>query len=240
MSKNFEYNAAEGKERANGKIKNGVFAYCKLHYADFKYESKTEKEYGVDFIVDKATAKAFKKKFPKNKVREVDTPDFEGIYKIPAPFPEQDEQFVLKLRARAQLARDNADAGLKAGDMVPYSWSNRPKAYEMEDGKVRDITMDENKIPANGSKGHLSYTVLENTYGSFIQLGNILITDLIPYAPKAKATSNEWGEIIQDETTTEFDNAPEAPQESEIQEEADDVPFEADVAEDQDGEDPFA
>jgi 5-deoxy-D-glucuronate isomerase len=93
-------------ENNKGRINNVTFCYVKLQEGAYKYQSKTEREYTVDCVVDKATAKAYKKVFPKNGYREIDTQDFEGIFKIAPIFPESDEQLIIKLKANAQVKRD--------------------------------------------------------------------------------------------------------------------------------------
>ena len=173
-----------------GRVNDVVFGYVKLQSGAYKYQSK-ELEYTVDCIVDKTTAKAFKKEFPKNSYKEFDTNDFEGIYKIKPPF-DAEEQFVIKLKANAQVKVDIDSAGLKAGDLVPYEWNTRPKAFVPVDNGVKDITMT--TLISNGSKGDVSFRIMENSYGKFPQLTGILVTDLIEYIQEG--SGSDFGNVV--------------------------------------------
>jgi len=122
----------------------GILAYVKLQQPDFKYGSTTEKEFAVNLIVDKPTAKAWNKEFPKQKAKEVDRADFEKSYKI-APPTDDDEFFVLSIRKPAQY---------KDGNPIPDAM--RPRAFiKGENGKLQDITKD--VLIANGSVGTICY-----------------------------------------------------------------------------------
>lgn len=179
-------------DKTKGQIKDVVFCYVKLQEGSFKYQSKTEKEYTVDCIVDKATAKAFKKMFPKNGFKEIETEEFEDKYKIPPVYPDNDEQFLIKLKANAQIKVDIPKANLKAGDALPYEWSTRPKAYVPVDGGVKDVTMS--VLIANGSKGTVAFNITENSYGSFPQLTGILVKELIEY--EQQGNMSDFGSVV--------------------------------------------
>lgn len=168
----------------NGKINNVHFAYVKIQRPGKKYQSE-EKEYSVDVVVDKATAKEVKKKFPKNGVKEIDTSDFEDTFKFPPPYPEQDEQFVLKFKTNF-LQKD--------GTEKPYDWSIRPKVYvPSENGKIKDVTMDV-KV-ANGSSGDLAFNYSSTDYGVVHHLSAILVKDLIELAGGA---GTPFGEVVEE------------------------------------------
>lgn len=162
---------------------NAVFGYVKLQQADFKYGSNTEKEYTVDCIVEKSTAKAWNKEFPKQKAKEVDRDDFERIFKIEPPF-DGDELYVIKLKKPAQYK-----------DGTPIPDATRPRVFEVGgNGKLVDITKD--KLVANGSKGVVSYDVKENDFGTFAGLKAIRVDELIEYKKKGGSTSyDELGEV---------------------------------------------
>lgn len=181
------------QDKTKGMIKDVVFGYIKLQGGSFKYQSTTEKEWTVDCIVDKATAKAYKKAFPKNGYKEIDTNEFEDNYKITPPYPKQDEQFILKVRTNANLRGDVPKAGLFEGDEIPYEWNTRPKAFIPVDGGVQDITME--KLISNGSKGDVSIRIIENSYGMFPQLSGILVKELIEYEQK-DGDDSDFGEVI--------------------------------------------
>jgi hypothetical protein len=180
------------EDRTKGMIKDVVFGYVKLQGGAFKYQSTTEREWAVDCIVDKNTAKSYKKVFPKNVYKEIDTDEFEDKYRIKPPFLDQDEQFILKVKANANLRTDIPKAGLREGDEIPYGWNTRPKAFVPVEGGIQDITME--KLIANGSKGDVSIKIIENSYGIFPQLTGILVTELIEY--EQNVNDSDFGEVI--------------------------------------------
>jgi len=176
-----------------GKLFDVTFGFVKLQSGAFKYQSKTELEYTIDCVVDKTTAKAYKKEFPKNGYKEIETKEFENIYKVEAPFPKEDEQYIIKLRANVSIKKDIPKAGLVAGDLIPYEWNTRPKVFIPVDGGVQDITMS--VLVANGSTGDVSFNI--NTYegfGTFPQLSGILVKNLIEYIPKT--SGSDFGDVV--------------------------------------------
>lgn len=190
-----------------GTLNNAVFAYTKIQQADFKYGSSTEKEFSVDCIVDKATAKAWNKQFPKQKAKEIDNDDFERIFKIAPPF-DGDEQFVIKLKKPAQYKKD--------GEIHPVPDQYRPRVFEKgEDGKLVDITKD--KLVSNGSKGVASYEENTNDFGTFARLKAIRVDELIEYKKVGGAASyDELGEVSS--LASDFSDVPEREM-SEVQQE---------------------
>lgn len=148
-------------------LENVTFAYAKIAESDFKYGSNVDKEYSIDCIVDKATAKKFKKQFPKQSVKEFDNDEFVQKYKMEVPFPEQDEQMIIKLKKPA----------VKGGKEMPY----RPRSFiYADDGKTLvDITTS--RLASNGSKGKVRYRVTSNDFGTFAQLDSVLFETFIEY-----------------------------------------------------------
>lgn len=179
-------------KKTTGKLEDVTFAYVKLQSGSTKYQSK-DLEYTVDVIVDKATAKEFKKAYPKNSVKDFDNAEFKEKFKIDPPYPTQDEQFVIKLKAAAQLKADASAAGLVAGDLIPYEWNSRPKVFVPVEGGVEDITL--NVLVANGSKGDVAFTVNSNDFGTFPQLTGILVKDLIEYEAQG-GSSSAFGTVV--------------------------------------------
>ena len=173
---------------------SGVFAYAKIQEPAFKYQSTTEKEFSIDIIVDKPTAKAFGKQFPKQKGKQVDNDDFEEIYKMPPPFPDQDEQFVLKLKRPAQY---------KDGKPLPESYW--PKVMQKKGGKAVQIPRE--VLVGNGSTGKVSYDVNENDYGTFAKLKNILVEDLKEYKKTGGSGADDFGLELEEPTADEFGSA---------------------------------
>lgn len=146
---------------------SGVFAYAKVTEPSKKYQSE-DTEFSIDIIVDKATYKAFGRQFQKQKGKTVDNDDFESIYKIPVPFADQDEQYVLKLKKAATY---------KDGTQLPKQYW--PKLLQAVNGKA--VPISEGVLIANGSNGKVAYDVTENSYGTFAKLKSILVEHLIEY-----------------------------------------------------------
>ena len=222
MSK-LEINEVSGKK--SGFIRDVIFAYIKLQDGSYKYQSKTEKEYTVDCVVDKATAKEFKKQFPKNGYREVETSKFESTFKFAPPYPNEDEQYVIKLKVDVSLSGDVS--GLKAGDPVPYEWSSRPKMFVPVDGGVEDVTMS--VLAANGSKGDVSFRVTTNSYGAFPQLSGILVKELIEYESNGGAGS-AFGAVVGgykagDGNIKQVADTQQEPEQEKVEQEDPDIPF---------------
>lgn len=201
MSKLEIINNEEGQPE-KGYIRGATLCYIKLQEGSFKYGSKTEKEYCVDVVVDKATQKAWKKMFAKNTPKEIDTPEFEGKYKIAPVHPDEDEQFIVKLKAKAQVTKDlqvkdfntQEEITLAKGDPIPYEWNTRPKLFVKGDEGVKDVTMS--VLAANGSVGDVSFKITTNDFGTFPQLTGILVTDLIEYESSGgSGNASPFGEI---------------------------------------------
>ena len=155
---------------SNTVLNNVTFAYVKIQSPVNKYQS-SDTEFTVDCIVSKTDAKAWNKQFPKQKAKEVDNQEFTEKFKMELPFPDQDEQYVIKLKK----------PDIKNGKQLDLRY--RPRVFQSVDGKPVDITFD--VLVANGSKGKASYTVRTNDYGTFGQLDAILVEDLVEYKSTA-------------------------------------------------------
>ncbi len=173
---------------------SGVFAYAKIQEPAFKYQSTTEKEFSIDIIVDKATAKAFGKQFGKQKGKTVDNDEFEEIYKMPPPFSDQDEQYVLKLKRPAQY---------KDGRPLPESYW--PKVMQKKGGKA--VPVPREVLVGNGSVGKVSYDVTENDFGTFAKLKNILVEELVEYKKSGGSGADDFGLELEVPTADEFGSA---------------------------------
>lgn len=146
-------------------LKNVTLAYAKIAEPSTKYESK-DLEYSVDVIVDKATAKAWNKEFPKQKAKEFELDEFVEKFKMESPVA-GDEVYVIKLKKGAS----------KDGEMFDEKF--RPKVFldTLEDDvKVRtDITVS--RLISNGTVADVSYRITENKFGTFANLQNIRIDE---------------------------------------------------------------
>ena len=161
---------------------SGVLAYVCVQTPTNKYQSDL-KEYKVSIIVDEDTADAWEERFPKQSAKVVKTQDFEGLYKIKPPYPEEKKQYVLTIKKAAQY---------QDGNPIPDIY--KPKVLERNaDGTATDVT--ETKLPANGSEGKVSFDVRSNDYGSFAGLKNVLVESMIEYK-KEVAAGDEFGVAV--------------------------------------------
>lgn len=164
-------------------INNVTFLYTNIQVPKNKYQSE-EKEWSVQVVISKEEAKAWNKKFPKQKAKSFDNDEFKEKFDIEPPFANQDEQFTIK------LARGTT---FKNGTEVPQKYA--PKVYlQVAKGKVSDITMT--KLIANGSKGKAAFDVVENSFGTFAKLNSICVEKLIEYTATG---GSPFGDVVEDE-----------------------------------------
>ena len=173
-------------------LNNTTLAFVKVAESDKKYQSE-DREYSLNAIVSKADAKAFKKKFPKQSVKDYENDEFKEKFKIDPPFPDQDEQYVLKL------------SKVHIKDGVEVNPKYRPRVY-LDDGKGNLTDITTSRLVANGSKGDVAYRVSENSFGVFAYLDAVRLTEFIEY--KKDGAANPFGGRV---VAVEEDN-PEATQ----------------------------
>lgn len=152
-------------------IEGVKFYYTKIKSPAFKYQSQTEKEFVVDVQVDKATAKAWNKAFPKSKSKEMDYEDF--VEKFGAENAVGDEeQYFIKLKKPANY-KDKETGELKE---IPDQY--RPRVFiDDENGELEDITFT--TLVGNGSVGTIQYEVMENSFGTFAKLLALKVDELV-------------------------------------------------------------
>lgn len=172
---------AASKNEKYGVLSDVVFAYAKIAESTKKYQSE-DREYTIDCIVDKTTAKSWNKQFPKQKAKEIDKEDFVEKYKMEAPFS-GDEVYVIKLKKGAS----------KDGEDFDEKWRPKVLLDTKEDGRV-DITTS--RLISNGSRGKASYYISENSFGTFGQLNNILMDEegFIEYKSTSGGPGSEFGD----------------------------------------------
>lgn len=196
---------------ANENVISGVLCYVKVTEPVNKYQSE-DKEFTLDLVVDKATAKEWGKRFQKQKPKAIDTEDFEGIFKIKPPFPDQDEQFVIKMKRPAQY---------KDGSPLPKQYW--PKVLvRNEAGKA--VPVAEGVLVANGSKGQVSFDVTDNSYGVFSRLKNILVTELIEFKKAGGSDPAADFGLETDHGGGEFANA-HSQKQAPVEDDLDSIPF---------------
>lgn len=146
----------------------GVLAYVKIQEPALKYQSD-EKEWVVDIIVDEDTADAWNDEFGKQPAKAIKTSEFEEIYKIAPPFPDEKKQYVIKLKKSCTY---------KDGNPLP-EWAHPKVLMQDENGEFVNITAE--KLVGNGSIGTVTYDFTENSYGKFARLRNVLVEELVEY-----------------------------------------------------------
>lgn len=184
----------------------GTLLYVCIQQPTKKYESD-ETEWKVSLVVDKKQAKEWNKRFSKQKAKEIDNAEFESIYKIATPVVEQDEQYIIKISQNTHTSDGK--------EMY------QPKAYE-DIGANNVIDITNTKLVGNGSKGSVSYTVVENKFGTFAKLNALLVTDLIEYQ---KTGSNPFGKHIVTGSVVNKESVAVVKQDDKIIDDEDSLPF---------------
>lgn len=152
-------------------IENATFFYVKVKNPSLKYQSQVDREYAVDAHVDKATAKAWNKAFPKQKAKEMDYNEFVEKHGAENAIGEE-EQFIIKLKKDAQYKDKETGETKKIADKY------RPRAFEVsEDGTLTDITFT--KLIGGGSKGAVLFEVTTNSFGTFAKLVGLRVDQLV-------------------------------------------------------------
>lgn len=202
-----------------GVLENVVLAYAKIAEPTKKYQSE-DLVYEVDCIVEKSVAKAWSKQFTKQKAKEYDVDDFKAKFKMEPPFP-GDEVYTIKMRK----------AATKDGEVFDEKY--RPRVLiDMNDGERVDVTTS--KLISNGTKARVSYRIVDNSFGLFGTLNNILSTedDFIEYKSSGGgAVGGEFGsakpvrvEPAREEATKARANKPK-PAPVEQEDDSDSAPF---------------
>ena len=185
---------------------NGTLLYVCIQQPTKKYESD-ETEWKVSLVVDKKTAKEWNKRFSKQKAKEIDNAEFESIYKIQPPVDGQDEQYIIKISQNTHTSDGK--------EMY------QPRVYEDIGGNnVVDVT--DTKLVGNGSKGSVSYSVVENKFGTFAKLDALLVTDLIEYQ---KAGGNPFGKNVVTGSVVKKESVAPKQDTTIVDDDDDDLPF---------------
>ena len=173
----------------------GTLVFVSIQTPQTKYQS-VEKEYKAGVVVDEDTSDAWNERFPKQTAKVVKTSDFKETYKIDAPFPDAKKQYVITLKKPAQYA-----------DGTPLPKQYQPRVL-LADGK-QAIDVTDTMLPANGSKGKISFESRENSYGTFAKLRNVLVTEMIEYKKGGGSAGDDFGLEVQG--ASDFDDTPETP-----------------------------
>ena len=161
----------------------GTLVFVSVQTPQAKYQS-TEKEYKAGVVVDEDTADAWNERFPKQTAKVVKTSDFKDTYKIDAPFPDAKKQYVITLKK---------GTAYKDGTPIPEQY--RPKVL-LQDGKTA-IDVTKTMLPANGSKGKISFEENNNDFGTFSRLRNVLVTEMVEYKKGGINVGDDFGLEVQ-------------------------------------------
>jgi len=148
---------------------NGTLVYVQAQKPVACYVADKGFEVKSSIVVDEDTADAWEEVYSKQAAKAVKTSEFEALYKIPAPYPDQKKQFIITLRKNTKLAN---------GESVPAKYM--PKVMERTaSGNLIDVTNE--KLPANGSLGAISVEHYAGKMGDVARLKNVLVTSMIEY-----------------------------------------------------------
>jgi hypothetical protein len=108
--------------------------------------------------------KELKKMFKKGSFEQIDTEDFQARLKFEPPYPDEDEQHVVRFSAKTTY-KDK-----KSGEQKPleYDMDLHPKIYEVVNGESIDIS--KTKYVNNGSKGSIVVAVSDTSFGTMAYL----------------------------------------------------------------------
>lgn len=174
----------------------GTLVYVQVDTPKPCYVESKGKEWKASVVIDEDTADTWDEMFPKQTAKQVKTSEFEAIYKIEPPFPDQRKQYIVTLRKNTKLAN---------GNDVPEKY--QPKVFKKEGSSLVNITKD--ILVANGSEGIVSVEIYEGKMGTFARLKNVLVTKLIEYekAQSSGESGDEFGLPVKQETN-EFSEEP--------------------------------
>ena len=120
------------KLNTEAQVIEGVgFYYTKIQNPSPKFNPEDGNEFVVDLHVDKATAKAWGKEFPKNKPKEMEYDEFVEKFGEGNAIG-TDEQYFIKLKKNESYEKD--------GVRIPIADKYRPRVLQEVDGELEDIT----------------------------------------------------------------------------------------------------
>ena len=161
----------------------GTLVFVTIQTPQTKYQSD-DKEYKVGIVVDEDTSDSWNERFPKQTAKVVKTSDFKETYKIDPVFPDEKKQYVITIKKPASY---------KDGTPLPQQYT--PKVLLQEGKTAIDVT--QSVLPANGSKGKVSFEENSNDFGTFSRLKNVLVTEMIEYKKGGGNAADEFGLEVQ-------------------------------------------
>lgn len=189
----------------------GTLVFVTIQTPQTKYQS-TEKEFKVGIVVDEDTSDSWNERFPKQTAKVVKTSDFKETYKIDPVFPDEKKQYVITIKKPASY---------KDGKELPEMY--RPKVLLQDGNTAIDVT--KTTLPANGSKGKVSFEENNNDFGTFSRLRNVLVTEMIEYKKGGSNVGDDFGLEVQG--ASDFDEQPtnESKTSKNTDEEEGEIPF---------------
>ncbi len=160
----------------------GTLVYVQVDTPKNCYVEEKGKEWKASIVVSEDDADAWDEAYPKQTAKQVKTSDFEEVYKIKPPFPEQRKQYIITLRKNTKLSN---------GNDVPVKY--QPKVYKKVGKTMEDVTKE--VLVANGSEGQISVENYDGKMGSFARLKNVLVTELIEYHKEGGTGGNSGDEF---------------------------------------------
>ena len=166
-------------------IRGVTFGTIDFKYAKSKFGKPDEKEFGTEFFVDKATYKELKKTYKKMSLQEVENDDMQRRFHMDAPFPEQDEQSKVAMRARATRTNKNGELmELWKDDYM--NLDVRPKVYNKATGE--NITSQ--FYLQSGCVGDIYWTETNHKdFGLLSYIRKIELDVVIPYVKEEQPTA---------------------------------------------------
>ena len=159
----------------------GTLVFVQLDTPKPCYDAEKGTEYKASIVVSEDDADEWNDAYPKQKAKEVKTSEFESVYKVAAPFPDQRKQYIITLRKNTKLAN---------GNPVPPQYT--PKVFQQKGKTLVDIT--NTTLVANGSEGQISVDHYDAKMGPVARLKNVKVDTLIEYV-KADASYESGSEF---------------------------------------------
>ena len=189
----------------------GTLVFVTVQTPQTKYQS-TDKEFKVGIVVDEDTADSWNERFPKQTAKVVKTSDFKETYKIDPVFPDEKKQYVITIKKPASY---------KDGKELPEMY--RPKVLLQDGNTAIDVT--KTTLPANGSKGKVSFEENNNDFGTFSRLRNVLVTEMIEYKKGGSNVGDDFGLEVQRASDLDEQPTNESKTFKNTDEEEGDIPF---------------
>lgn len=139
-------------------------------------EQKQQDCYSAAFFVDEDTLDNIDEILGTDiKRKKCKTSEFEEKHKFPAPYPEEKNNFWVNFNNNANDAK---------GKPYELYYDVRPSVFKIDvDGEGKksatEITLDANV--GNGSKGNVVFSRFTNSYGTFLSMRKIYVTELVEY-----------------------------------------------------------